>query len=125
MSGPSACYVAINEAFATFQRGGYGRLMVINPLHPTLPKLAVLFQATCNRFDAAFVRQQWELVQQLWQTHLSAPSVLGPLIGHASDGDARRRCLQLEDYESPKARAYMLDAPGFTLSASVSTGAGE
>jgi hypothetical protein len=110
------CYQAILDAFSTKQRASYGRIMVVNPLHSQLPKLAVLFQATCNKFDAGFVREQWKFVAQLWDQHLL--SALGPLIGHASDGDARRRHLQMEDYTSAKATPYTLpDAPGFLFSA--------
>jgi hypothetical protein len=63
--------------------------------------------------------------EQLWDTHLR--DALGPLVGHASDGDARRRKLQLEDYcaldvtrglhhGDPPSR-YALDVPGFLFSA--------
>jgi hypothetical protein len=120
---PGSCYKAICDAFEQNQRATCGRLMIINPLHKGLPKLVVLFQATCNRFDAVFVREQWQQVSQLWQPDMAA--ALGPLLGHASDGDARRRALQLEDYHSPKTTPYMLPAPGFTFSASVSSANGE
>jgi hypothetical protein len=49
-------------------------------------------------------------------------SALGPLIGHASDGDARRRKLQLEDYKAaaagaPGAAYTLVGAPGFLFAA--------
>jgi hypothetical protein len=79
----------------------------------------VFLQAVCNRFDADFVRSQWTHAAELWRTHLL--HALGPLIGHASDGDARRRKLQLEDYRAQgsgeRGSRYYLPAPGFLFSA--------
>jgi hypothetical protein len=74
------------------------RAHYVNPLHARLPRLVVVIQLICNRFDSKDVQNQWEKVKVLWGKHLS--SVLGPLIGHSSDGDARRRKLMLEDFKS-------------------------
>jgi hypothetical protein len=76
-------------------------------------------QAVCNKFNAEFVRAQWTQAAVLWGIHLLP--ALGPLIGHASDGDARRRKLQLEDYRGQESvergSEYKLLAPGFLFCA--------
>lgn len=37
-------YEVMEQAFASKQRAGYGRAMVINPLHAHLPKLCIMIQ---------------------------------------------------------------------------------
>ena len=49
---------------------------------------------TCNRFDAKFVYRQWQDIERLFEDKLEA--ILGPLIGHSSDGDSRRRKIMLQ-----------------------------
>ena len=49
---------------------------------------------TCNCFNADFVYRQWEEIERLFENELEA--TLGPLIGHSSDGDSRRRKLMLQ-----------------------------
>jgi hypothetical protein len=44
-------YDVIVQAFAGKKRGGYGRVMVINPLHSQLPKLCVMVQVS----DASYI----------------------------------------------------------------------
>ena len=67
-------YEIIEGAWRDYQLAGYLRLMVVNPLHEGLPALAVLAHATCNRFDAAWVRDQWRrtdaLADELISPHL-------------------------------------------------------
>jgi hypothetical protein len=81
---------------------------------PLLPPPRTLRQATCNKFDAEWVRAQWRQAEQMWDEHMS--DVL-TLVGHASDGDARRRKLQLEDYRRDSGDKYTLEAPGFLYAA--------
>ena len=52
-------YNNIVSAFQDYKIGTHARAMIINPLHPDLPKITVLVHPTCNRFDSAFVRDQW------------------------------------------------------------------
>ena len=68
--------------------------VILNPLHPNLPKLPILINPTCNAFDANFVCQQWETKQSFYDKHLH--DVLGPLTGRASDGNAWRRALMVD-----------------------------
>ena len=87
-------YKVIVNAFKECRVGTYGRALILNPLHPKLPKVPVLVQPTCNRFDSDFVKSQWDQVQTLYRDTIEP--VLGPLIGNSSDGDTRRRKLQLK-----------------------------
>ena len=49
---------------------------------------------TCNCFDTEFVHRQWQEIERLFENELEG--TLGPLIGHSSDGDSRRRKLMLQ-----------------------------
>ena len=108
-------YAQIMQAFDTLKRASYVRMVVVNPLHAKLPKLVICVHGTCNGFDAPFIASSWRVLRELSAEHLS---VLGPLIGHASDGDARRFHNQLTEMSAPPpagSRVYALDAEGFTL----------
>ena len=87
---------AIAEAFENCVVGHQARCVIVNPLAIGFPKLCVMATTTCNKFDAGWVRRQWNDLQSLWNTH--CVEAIGPLLGHASDGDSRRRKLMLEDY---------------------------
>ena len=87
-------YNTITSAFQEYKIGSYARAIILNPLHPNLPRVAVLCMPTCNRFDTAFVHRQWQEVQRLYEHDLEP--VIGPLIGNSSDGDSRRRKLMLQ-----------------------------
>jgi hypothetical protein len=80
------------SAFRDNMRGSYLRIIMINPLHESVPSTIAMMQVTCNRFTAEDVEEQWTRLRGLWNTHLR--DVLGSLIGPGSDGDARRfaRC---------------------------------
>ena len=86
-------YNNIRAAFQNYKIGTQARAMIINPLHPHLPKIPIVIHPTCNKFNAAFVSQQWQQTAQLYNTHLK--DVHGPLLGRSSDGDSRRRKLML------------------------------
>lgn len=49
---------------------------------------------TCNRFDHEFVIRQWQTVERLYDKELH--DIVGPSIGHSSDGDSRRRKRMLQ-----------------------------
>ncbi len=57
--------------------------------------MVLLIGATCNKFKSEDVRKQWETIESEYKAELEA--VVGPLIGHSSDGDSRRRKLMLEN----------------------------
>lgn len=42
------------------------------------------------------MREHWKLLKTAWDEQCR--DSVGPLLGHASDGDARRRKLMLEEY---------------------------
>lgn len=84
----------IVTAFSDCKIGSYARAVLLNPVHPNLPRFAILTMPTCNKFDTDFVQRQWNDVQQLYQ-HILEPTI-GPLIGNSSDGDSRRRKLMLQ-----------------------------
>lgn len=91
-------YDTIVQAFQDKRIGTHARVIMINPLHPLLPKIPILIHPTCNRFDHEFVREQWMRVEDFYNQHLA--QIVGPLCGHSSDGDTRRRKLMLQDVSS-------------------------
>jgi hypothetical protein len=90
---------------------------MVNPLHSKLPRLVLVVSCTCNCFDTCWVRLQWGRIDQLWRQHCEEH--IGPIVGHASDGDSRRRQLMLEDYTSKVVSRYEVPWEGFILSASL------
>lgn len=84
-------YKTILDAFQSYQIGSYGRAILLNPLQPCLPRIAVLTMPTCNRFDYMFVYRQWHEVERLYDLELKA--IIGPLTGHSSDGNSRRKSM--------------------------------
>lgn len=87
-------YNTIVNAFNEYKIGPFARAIILNPLHPKLPRIPVLIMPTCNRFDHEFVFRQWQTVERLYEKELQ--DIVGPLIGHSSDGDSRRRKLMLQ-----------------------------
>ena len=84
----------IVNAFKEYKIGSFGRAILLNPLHPNLPRIAVLVMPTCNKFDHRFVYRQWQEVKRLYDQELK--DIVGPLIGNSSDGDSRRRKIMLQ-----------------------------
>ena len=87
-------YNSIVNAFDQYKVGTYGRAILLNPLHPHLPRIAVLTMPTCNKFDSTFVHRQWQDVERLYEQELK--EIVGPLIGHISDGDSQRRKVMVQ-----------------------------
>ena len=50
-------------------------------------KLAIVVCATCNCFDASWMRNYWSVIDELWEEECKV--VIGPIIVHASNGDSR------------------------------------
>ena len=69
----------------------YARAVVVNPLNRKMPRLVVVGQATCLKFDSGYVSNQWQRLEDFYRSYLEP--ILGPLVAHASDGDSRRRKL--------------------------------
>jgi hypothetical protein len=87
---------SVLKAFESNVMGHQARCIIVNPLHPKFPRLCLVAMSTCNTFDSTWVRTQWDQIDGLWKEICSIP--IGPLMGHASDGDPRRRKLMLEDF---------------------------
>ena len=87
-------YNTIFSAFKNNVIGNYARAIILNPLVPNLPCLPILIMPTCNHFDTDFVHRQWQEIERLFEEELEV--ILGPLIGHSSDGDSRRHKIMLQ-----------------------------
>ena len=104
-------YDAIVDSFRSNKKGSFAR---VNPLHDKLPRLVLVVSCTCNCFDAEWVRNQWNCIDALWQE--SCGEAVGPVVGHASDGDSRRRQLMIKDYTSKVGLRYEIPWEGWSLS---------
>jgi hypothetical protein len=58
-------YNAIMDAFTNNKLSGFARIVVVNLLHRDLHRLVLVVCATCNCFDAEWVRPQWEVIAKL------------------------------------------------------------
>ena len=111
-------YSKLTEAFRDRTIASYARVILLNPLSTLLPRAVVLLLPTCNRFTANDVKDQWESIHRYYVEKLE--SVIGPLIGHASDGDSRSRSLMLINRNHSLLTDRRQPIPfdeGFTLSA--------
>ena len=54
------------------------------------------------------MKSQWERIYALWNREGGLRTILGPLIGHGSDGDARRETLMMSDMLNPVRRPTAL-----------------
>jgi hypothetical protein len=111
---PAASYKSIIEAFRTQQIADMARFIVCNPLVKGFPILVYAMLPTCNRFDDSEVQAQWDQIHVIHDKYLSA--TVGPLVAHASDGDARRRKVMTD---SIRRGTYGLDQPGFIFKGEV------
>lgn len=87
-------YNSTVNAFDQYKISTFARAILLNPLHPNLPRIAVLTMPTCNKFDHTMVYHQWQDVERLYKQELK--EIVGPLIGHSSDGDSWRRKVMLQ-----------------------------
>ena len=107
----------LKDAFSRNKLGTNARVVMLNPLHAELPPMVILMQATCNKFNHKWVREQLAQIRDLYNKHLF--HILGPLVGNASDGDARRRKLHLQNALSKDGERYCIDTPNFTMSGKI------
>lgn len=106
-------YDTIVNAFQQKRIGTQARAILINPLHPDYPKIPIVVHPTCNKFNADFVRHQWDRTAAMFSNHLEA--IIGPLVGNSSDGDMRRRSIMLRNSTSQQGERYqpIPNADGF------------
>jgi hypothetical protein len=109
--GGTAGYDRIRDAMTNNETGSYGRVMMFTPLDRRLPAIVVLVATTCNRFTHEYVDRQWKAVSAICNEVLGP--VVGRIIGHASDGDARRRKLMTRDMVVERAGPEMMHAGRF------------
>ena len=76
-------FETLQRTFSSHQKGGYARVIILNPLHKLLPSMVVYLQCTCNKFTSSDVRAQWDQLSHLYTTSGLA-TALGPLIGKRS-----------------------------------------
>ena len=118
-----AMYQAIVDYVSEQMPANYARLMMLEVLNLGFPAIPVLVAPTCNRFDAKpHVLDQWEALEAQFAAALQGRKYR--LIGHSSDGDARRAKLQLAEMKplahiaaQPEPQQLWLDAASFTYSA--------
>jgi hypothetical protein len=80
-------YNKIVDTFRLDKIGAFARVIVVNPLHASLPRLVLSLSCTCNCFDASWMRLHWKSIESLWIQYCEYD--VGPVVGHASDGDSR------------------------------------
>ena len=97
-------YSRLTSAFQNLKIGAYARVVLLNPLHLHLPRMAILLLPTCNKFTHSDVAMQWSTISENYQAYTE--STVGPLIGNASDGDSRRRKLMLENMSCNQGERY-------------------
>ena len=107
-------YNAIVDSFKFNQKGSFARVIMVNPLHEKLPRLVLVVSCTSNCFDSEWVRNQWKTIDVLWEENYGTS--IGPIVGHASDGDSRRRQLMVQDYTSKVGLRYEIPWEGWSLS---------
>jgi hypothetical protein len=76
---------------------------------------SLVYHAPVNAFDASWVRSQWKRIESLWIQHCEHD--VGHVVGHASDGDSRRRMLMLQDYVSNVGDRFSINWAGWVMSA--------
>ena len=111
-------YSKLTEAFRDRTIASYAKVILLNPLSTLLLRAVVLLLPTCNHFTANDVNDEWESIHRYYVEKLE--SVIGPLIGDASDGDSRRRSLMLINRNHSLLTDRYQPIPfdeGFTLSA--------
>ena len=116
-------YQTMVDAEKNHRKATMLRVIVANPLHPDFPRLVLLAEGTCNAFTACGkVRQQWTAAEEFCERFLEG--VIGPTVGHSSDGDSRRRKEFKRLALSGNGNRYKLDHPSLTVSASRVVGPG-
>lgn len=83
------------STFEEYSKSSYARVVIVNPLHESLHKLAFCVTTTSNWFNIYWMREHWNGLKMSWDDNCR--SGVGPLLGHHSNGDARSRMLMTKD----------------------------
>ena len=67
---PIISWVSIKEVFETIEIGTICRILVANPLVTRMPCLVFCLLATCNKFTATIVEDQWTQIHNYYRTIL-------------------------------------------------------
>ena len=100
------------------------RLVLVNPLHPDLPRLPCLMMGTCLTITCdEYIKPQWRQLDQWYDKHLL--NIIGPQVGKSSDGDPRRRKAFITESAEPTDEVeadeerFTLDVDSFTFSSRI------
>jgi hypothetical protein len=110
-------YEKIVDSFQKDKIGGYARVIVVCSLHSALPRLVLSVTCTCGCFDSAWIKRQWNRIDMLWIE--DCLDGIGPILGHANNGDSRRRKVMLVDYLSDSGERYRIPWDGWLMSACI------
>lgn len=68
----------------------------MNSLHDKLPRLVLVACCICNFLNSSWIINQSEVIDKLWKN--DSLVCVDSIVGHASDGDSRRRQLMLAGF---------------------------
>lgn len=108
----------LKKFFSSSVIASMARVIMLNPLHPNLPATVIYLGPTCNKFTHHEVQEQWNKVQDIYNTHF-LEIFKAPLTGKASDGDSRRRHAQLISAYSNGGEKFTIGHPNFTLTGKI------
>jgi hypothetical protein len=107
-------YNMIVDSLRSDKMDTFAHVIVMNPLYVKLPRLVLSHSCTCNCFDSEWVKEQWKRIEELWQ--VDCECAIGPIIGHASDGDSRKQQLMLSSHTCADGQRYGISWPGWVMS---------
>ena len=90
-------YGMIMQAFSTHRKTSIVRVIILNPLHDKLPRLVLVVTCTCNCFNALWVHNQLDNIDQLSSNECA--QVVGPSLGHALDTNSCHKLSMLSYYK--------------------------
>lgn len=61
-----ARYNKIVDTFCIVKIEGFSRVVMVNPLLVLFPQLVLVVSYICNCFNVAWIRWQWNVIDQLW-----------------------------------------------------------
>lgn len=102
-------------------------MYALNPLIQGLPAIPVLMLVTCNSFSVSDVQRIQAMVETRCVEH-GLTKEIGPLLGFGSDGDSRRRAVQISECfghansGNTPGRFFAVNDPSCVYSCDISTG---